>query len=113
MTPDGWHPHEPDYLPVSYSDDDIASLRLERLHLVGDYLIGLLSNGHYVCIPFSVVEGPVEIRRPARYLWRIGADRRAVVWGTQGAELGHLELGAVLRHPDVRIGVASPPWPLL
>jgi hypothetical protein len=92
--------------PPSYTPDDIASLRITRVHFRQDYIFFLLLDGKVLCVPLGISSALEAAPRQARYQWQITGDGKAVVWhtkGTVGVPTERLELTRILAHPEAYV----------
>jgi hypothetical protein len=92
--------------PPSYTAQEIAGLRITRVHLRQNYIFFLLSDGHILCVPLAISPPLEAAPREARYRWEIIPDGKAVVWhtkGTVGIPTERLELSRILAHPKAYV----------
>jgi len=86
----------------SYSEAEVASLRIFRVFLHGEFLICDLSDRNTVYVPLRI--SPVVAASPlrTRYQWQIADEGRALMW-TRGMVEERLRLPAMLAFPGSEI----------
>jgi hypothetical protein len=92
--------------PPSFTAQEIAGLRITRVHLRQNYIFFLLSDGNILCVPLAISPALEGAPGDARYQWEIIAGGKTVVWhtrGTVGIPTERLDLPSLLAHPKAYV----------